>query len=113
MQATQLCTDRKYGAAAIKGLWTDIRKYQSLADPFSLQLAKGEAPRLGRHDPNKLIVKIARSILSIKPHATDPEQAFSFMCIIHISIRNHFKANTVGSMAQIKSYLLIPPPDEV
>lgn len=113
-----MCTDREYGIAAIKVLWNDMEKYRSLEEPFSLELAKGETPdmwwsRLGRQQPNRLIVKVARSILSITPHAADPERAFSFMGMTHSSIRNRFKASTVGSMAQIKSYLLIQPPDEV
>lgn len=118
MQAAEMCTDRGYGAAAIKVLWNDMEKYQSLKEPFSLPLGKGEMPdiwwsRLGRQQPNRLIVKVARSILSITPHAGDPERAFSFMGMTHSSIRNPFKASTVDSMAKIKSYMLTHPPDEV
>ncbi len=113
-----MCTDREYGGTAIKGLWNDMEKYQSLAEPFNSELAKGETPdmwwtRLGRQETNRLLVKVARSILSITPHAADPERAFSFMGMTHSSIRNRFKPSTVGSMAQIKSYLLIRPPEEV
>ncbi|KAL0036932.1 hypothetical protein WJX77_005657 [Trebouxia sp. C0004] len=116
-QAAEMCPDRKYGGAAIKVLCNDTEN-QSLEEPFSSELAKGELPdiwwsRLGRQQPNRLIAKVARSILSITPHAADPKRAFSFTGMTHSSIRNRLKPSTVGSMAQIKSYLLIQPPDEV
>lgn len=57
--------------------------------------------------------RLLAAFLSITPHAADPERAFSFMVMTHSSNRNRFKPSTVGSMAQIKSYLLIQPPDEV
>lgn len=117
VQAAELCADRGFGSTAIKVLWNDMDKYRSQQDPFSSVLAESDTPdmwwtRCSRQDPNQLLAKVARSVLSITPHAADPERAFSFMGMTHSSIRNRFKASTVGSMAQIKSYMLIRPPDE-
>ncbi|KAL3141790.1 hypothetical protein ABBQ32_004464 [Trebouxia sp. C0010 RCD-2024] len=117
MQAAELCADRGFGSTAIQVLWNDMDKYRSQQDPFSSVLAESDTPdmwwtRCSRQDPNQLLAKVARSVLSITPHAADPERAFSFMGMTHSSICNRFKASTVGSMAQIKSYMLIRPPDE-
>jgi len=58
-----MCTDREYGGTAIKGLWNDMEKYQSLAEPFNSELAKGETPdmwwtRLGRQETNSSLSRL-------------------------------------------------------
>ena len=118
-----ICLGRKWGHDKMQNLFEQLEAYKANAQEYQRSLAAGADPDewwrvVGNGLPQEadktpaIISVFARLLLSVVPHAADPERAFSAMGLDHSAIRNRFNEFTVSMMALIRSFYRISLPDE-
>ncbi|KAL0021668.1 hypothetical protein WJX77_009382 [Trebouxia sp. C0004] len=74
----------------------DIIAFKEHFAPFDSPMSAGETAdrwwqRVSSRKPKMALAKLARMVLSVVPHAAEPEKSFSFMGLVHDPLRNRFR----------------------
>lgn len=123
LQSMDLCVRRQWGEEKIRHLFEQMDAYKANTQDYQRSLAPGADPDewwqvVGRNLPLEadktpgIISVLARLLLSVVPHAADPERAFSAMGLDHSPLRNRFNEDTVSKMGLVRSHNRVSPPED-
>ncbi|DBA89373.1 TPA: hypothetical protein ACH3X1_016234 [Trebouxia sp. C0004] len=84
----------------------DIIAFKEHFAPFDSPMSAGETAdrwwqRVSSRKPKMALAKLARMVLSVVPHAAEPEKSFSFMGLVHDPLRNRFRLS-LGFKTKVK-----------